>query len=457
MQRTEQIQQAIGTDVTLGRLIGTGGFAEVYEGNDGRLGRQVAIKVLREDISAPRARERFIREARAAAHIRHPNVLAVFDVGERDGIVWFTMPLVVGESLRTRLDRERRLDPDECTRILSAAAAGLHAAHRGGLVHRDVKPDNILLDGPDRHVLLADFGIAAATIPEGDRLTTEGAVIGTPLYMSPEQAAGESVIDERADVYSLGVVGYEMLAGEPPFSAPNAGALLAKHLTAPVPPLRDRAVGCPSLLAATIERSLEKDPADRWPTADALRQSLEGRVSSSVMSPEPASAATARPPVTPLVALAGAIVLASIAFDAWRGAMLVSPLAVIVALLVGGISAGGSVALSAQQPAGAQVAVLARRLRRARALRAAARALLVGMPKAERSRLGSAELVLDQLLFAAEQASESGNADVVDRAAGALVEIHAAIEGTVSGASSDAAARVRDAVTRHGFASALGA
>src|ERR1019366_9120567 len=176
---------------------------------------------------------------------RHPNVLAIFDVGDKDDIVWFTMPLVVGESLRDRLDREKRLDPEEATRILRAAAAALHAAHRAGLVHRDVKPDNILLDGPERDVLLADFGVAAALAPEGERITTEGTIVGTPRYMSPEQAAGEAGIDGRSDVYSLGVVAYEALSGSPPFTAANADALLAKHLPATAPPLRERAPPCP--------------------------------------------------------------------------------------------------------------------------------------------------------------------------------------------------------------------
>src|SRR5689334_17313048 len=170
MQRIEEIQRAVGESVTVSRLIGSGGFAEVYEARDTRLDRAIAVKVLRADVAAPRARDRFLREARAAAQVRHPNVLAVFDVGQQGNIVWFTMPLVSGESLRARLDREKRLDPEETTRILADAASGLHAAHRVRLVHRDVKPDNILLDGAERHVLLADFGVAAAAALEsGDR------------------------------------------------------------------------------------------------------------------------------------------------------------------------------------------------------------------------------------------------------------------------------------------------
>ena len=449
MTRIEQVQRAIGAQVTVARQIGAGGFAEVFEGTDERLGRRVAIKVMREDIAAPRARDRFLREARAAAQIRHPNVLAVFDVGELDGIVWFTMPLVVGESLGARMDRERRIEPDEAVRILGAAAAGLHAAHRGGLVHRDVKPDNILLDGPEGHVLLADFGVAAALVEDGDRITTEGAVVGTPRYMSPEQAAGESVIDVRSDVYSLGVVGYEMLAGEPPFTAPTAAALLARHLTAPVPSLRERAAGCPSVVVSAVERALEKDPADRWPTAEAFRQALEGRASSSIAVPSAVESAQPRS-IMPRLAVAGAVVVAAAAYDTMRGALFLAPLAVIVAVVIVAITLGTRQAQRAQRPAGGGSAAVARRLRRARALRAASRAQLVSMPKSDRARLGNPELVLDQLLFAAEQASGvSESSDTLDRMLAALAEIQMAVEGTASGDPAETSARVRELVARH--------
>lgn len=452
MNRIEQVQRAVGSHVTVSRVIGTGGFAEVYEGNDERLGRRVAIKVLREDVAAPRARDRFLREARAAAQVRHPNVLAVFDVGEDAAISWFTMPLVVGESLSARLQRERRIDPDEVVRILSAAAAGLHAAHRAGLVHRDVKPDNIMLDGPERHVLIADFGVAAALVPDGDRITIEGAVIGTPRYMSPEQAAGEPVIDVRSDVYSLGVVGYEMLAGEPPFTAPNAGALLAKHLTAPVPPLRARAPHCPSLLITTIERSLEKDPADRWPTADALRQALEGRASSRVSAAAVAQSGDMSrfaPSGIGLVAFAFLAAAGVLAIDVSRGRILASPFALIVVLLTTGLVLGARHVARAQRPRSEQHEGLARRLRRARALRTATRAVLASMPKAERARMGSVELVADQLLFAAEQATTTGDSVAVEHVAAELSELHAAIEGTTSGDPAEAMVRVREIVARN--------
>ena len=451
MDWTSRIQRALGADVTVGARIGVGGFAEVYEGTDERLGRRIAIKVLREDIGAPRARERFMREARAAAQLRHQNVLPVFDVGERDQISWFTMPLVVGESLRTRLDRVQRMEADDVVRIVGAAAAGLHAAHRAGLVHRDVKPDNIMLDGAESHVYIADFGIAAAAVPDGDRLTTEGAVIGTPRYMSPEQAAGEPKIDIRTDVYSLGVVAYEMLCGEPPFMAANAGALLAKHLTAPVPPIRDRASRCPSAVAAAVERALEKDPLDRWPTAEAFRQALEGRVSSQMVraagdaSAPTVGGATSRRVIAIAVS---AVVIAGIA-DMTRGSLLASPLAVLGATVALAITAGTRYALRAQRSAAMPGAMAARGLRRARALRTAVRALLVSMPKVERARLGEAELILDRLLFEAEHASDSGQVEGVERATAAIKDIHALVEGTASGEGGDVAARLAE-ITSHG-------
>jgi hypothetical protein len=449
VDRIAQIQSALGDAVTVKRLVGTGGFAEVYESMDTRLDRSIAVKVLRADVAAPRARDRFLREARAAAQVRHQNVLAVFDVGERGEIVWLTMPFVTGESLRARLDREKRIEPDEATRILSAAASGLHAAHRARLVHRDVKPDNILLDGAEQHVLIADFGVAAAAAEEGDRITTEGAVIGTPRYMSPEQAAGESVVDARADVYSLGVVGYEMVCGEPPFTAANAGALLAKHLTAPVPPLRSRVADCPSVLANAIERALEKDPADRWPTADAMRLALEGRGSTRISTAITAESSAVRPAVSRVALVGAAVTFASaVVWDIVQGVLLFSPLVAVGTALAIGITLGAARVARSQRPAGDRAAATVRRVRRARALRTASRALLASMPKSERARFTGIDLALDQLLFEVEQLAEStGGSGDLDRAVLALTEIHAAVEAAAVDAG--AVSRVADLITRH--------
>jgi serine/threonine-protein kinase len=431
VSRLSEIQSTVGDHVELRELVGAGGFAEVYAGTDRRLGRDVAVKVLREDVTAPRARERFLQEARAAAQARHLNALAVFDVGGKGDLVWFTMPLVRGESLRARLDREKRLAPDEASRILRAAAGALHAAHRTGLVHRDVKPDNILLDGPERDVLLADFGVAAAVSGADERLTTEGATVGTPTYMSPEQAAGEPVIDGRSDVYSLGIVGYEMLAGSPPFSAATAGGLLAKHLTAPVPPLRERVPVCPSAIASVVERCLAKDPEDRWPTADALRQALEGRVSSGVLEigavASPRSRAAARRRIIAGGVVAIGVVIA-IAVDVIRRTLLLTPLSAVAALVAGLVLWGSRAVTVAQEPQPGAGALVARRLRRARALRTAARAVLAGMPKADRGRFGDVELVLDQLLFTVEAAAaDPARAGEMERAISGLTELQEAI------------------------------
>jgi tRNA A-37 threonylcarbamoyl transferase component Bud32 len=448
--RLEQVQQALGGQIRVSRLIGTGGFAEVYAATDERLGRALAVKVLREELASTRARERFVREARAAAQVRHPNVLSVFDVGDKDGIVWFTMPLVAGESLRERLDREKRLDPEEATRILRAAAAALHAAHRAGLVHRDVKPDNILLDGPERDVLLADFGVAAALAPEGERITTEGTIVGTPRYMSPEQAAGEPGIDGRSDVYSLGVVAYEALSGAPPFTAANASAMLAKHLTAIVPPLRARAPSCPSFLADAVERCLAKDPSDRWPTAEAFRQALEGRLSRSpslVAETVPESVMGARAWVTGAVVL---FAIVGVVVDALRREMLMTPIVVLAIVVAGLVAYGGRVARLAQRPVVVGAAAAAKQLRRARAYRTAARALLAVMPKAERARLGEVDRTLDELVFKAESAAlRSGPGDEVDRAIAALSELHGAIERAWEDDPAAGTARVRELLARH--------
>ena len=317
-------------------------------------------------------------------------------------------------------------------------------------MHRDVKPDNILLDGPERDVLLADFGVAAALAPEGERITTEGTIVGTPRYMSPEQAAGETVIDGRSDVYSLGVVAYEALSGSPPFTAANASALLAKHLTASVPPLRERAPSCPSLLAEAVERCLAKDPSDRWPTAEAFRQALEGRVSRSpslVAETSRAGEAGARVWVTVGVLLFAA---AGVIVDVVRREMLMTPIAILAIVVAGLVTYGGRVARMAQRPVAVGAAAAAKQLRRARAYRTAARALLAVMPKAERARLGAVDRTLDELVFKAESAAlRSAQSGDVERALTGLAELHGAIERAWEDDPAAGTARVRELLARY--------
>ncbi len=277
----QRLSQALGSSFTLEGEIGRGGMGVVYHARDERLKRKVAVKVLPPELAfREEIRIRFLREAETAARLSHPHIVPIHSVGEGpDGLVYFVMAYVDGESLAARLKRRGRLPPEEARRILMETADALGAGHALGIVHRDVKPDNILLEGSRGRSVLTDFGIAKAlTSSTGPgTLTATGVAIGTPHYMSPEQAAGDREIDGRSDIYSLGVVGYQMLTGELPFSAPTVPGLLLKQITEQAPYLKDKAPTCPDDLASCVMRSLEKEPEARWPTADALRRALESR------------------------------------------------------------------------------------------------------------------------------------------------------------------------------------
>ncbi len=276
-----RLSQALGSSYTLEGEIGRGGMGVVFNARDERLKRQVAVKVLPPDLAfREEIRLRFLREAETAARLSHPHIVPIHSVGEGpDGLVYFVMAYVDGESLGAKLKRRGRLPPDESRRIMQETADALGAAHAFGIIHRDVKPDNILLEGSRGRVVVTDFGIAKAlsSTTGGATLTATGVAIGTPHYMSPEQAAGDREIDGRSDIYSLGVVTYQMLAGELPFQAPTVPGILMKHITERAPLITDRRPEVPEDLAACVMRSLEKDPEDRWPTADALRRALEAR------------------------------------------------------------------------------------------------------------------------------------------------------------------------------------
>ena len=277
----QRLSQALGSSFTLDREIGRGGMGVVYHARDERLKRAVAVKVLPPELAfREEIRMRFLREAETAARLSHPHIVPIHSVGEGpEGLVYFVMAYVDGESLAARLKRRERLPPEEARRILMETADALGAGHALGIIHRDVKPDNILLEGSRGRTVLTDFGIAKAlTSTTGPgTLTATGVAIGTPHYMSPEQAAGDREIDGRSDIYSLGVVGYQMLAGELPFSAPTVPGILLKQITEQAPNLQDRTPTCPDDLASCVMRSLEKEPEARWPTADALRRALESR------------------------------------------------------------------------------------------------------------------------------------------------------------------------------------
>jgi len=270
----DRVVAAVGDQYLIEAEIGRGGMAAVYRALDLRLHRHVAIKALPPELAFNAdVRTRFLREAQTAAQLSHPNIVPIYTVDERGGVVYFVMALVEGESLAARLARQPRLSIDAVRRILAEVADALDYAHACGVVHRDIKPDNILLDRTTGRSLVTDFGIARAAAGDA-RLTLTGVAVGTPAYMSPEQAMGERELDGRSDQYSLGVVGYQMLVGETPFKAANTPAMLVKHLSETPKPIRDRRPDVPAPLAAVIDRALSKKPEARWPSAGALRDAL---------------------------------------------------------------------------------------------------------------------------------------------------------------------------------------
>jgi serine/threonine-protein kinase len=254
--------------------IGRGGMAVVYRARDLRLERLVAIKVLPPELALdPALGTRFTREAQTSAQLAHAHIVPIYDVGERDGIAYFVMALVRGGNVAQLLDHQPRRPVDEVRRLLCETADALAYAHLRGIIHRDVKPDNILIDADSGRAMVTDFGIARA-IEGSTRLTMTGAALGTPTYMSPEQAVGERDLDGRSDLYSLGVLGYQMLAGRPPFAAGNSMALLLKHVSERPRPIAELRPEAPKALCEAIERALKKAPEDRWPTAGAFREAL---------------------------------------------------------------------------------------------------------------------------------------------------------------------------------------
>ncbi|HEU5041572.1 MAG TPA: serine/threonine-protein kinase [Gemmatimonadales bacterium] len=266
------------------RELGRGGMATVYLARDLRHDRPVALKVLRPELAASLGPERFLLEIRIAARLQHPHILPVHDSGEAAGRLWYTMPYVEGESLRQRMAREGQLPLDQALRIATQVLSALGYAHAHGVIHRDIKPENILLEGDQ--AVVADFGVARAVTAAGqDRLTETGLALGTPAYMSPEQAAGTRELDGRSDLYALGCVLYEMLAGQPPFLGATAQQLLARHAIDPVPPLRTVRATVPEGVERSVTRALAKVPADRFRTAADFAEALAAPVGTAVMAP----------------------------------------------------------------------------------------------------------------------------------------------------------------------------
>ena len=287
-----QVQAALAGGYAIERELGRGGMATVYLAQDLKHSRPVAIKVLSPELAATLGRERFLREIQTAARLTHPHILPLHDSGEADGFLYYVMPYVEGESLRDRLNREGQLPIADAVAITCKVANALSYAHSRDVVHRDVKPENILLSNGE--AVVADFGIAGAIdAAGGGKLTRTGLVLGTPAYMSPEQGAGERALDGRSDVYSLGCVLYEMLAGEPPFTGPTGQAIIAKRFTDPVPAARRMRETVPLPMDQAIAKALARAPADRFATthqfAEALRASAEARAD-AVTAPTAATA-----------------------------------------------------------------------------------------------------------------------------------------------------------------------
>jgi tRNA A-37 threonylcarbamoyl transferase component Bud32 len=275
----ERLAAALAGRYVIERELAHGGMATVYLARDVRLNRRVAIKVLREELAAAVGAERFLDEIRITASLQHAHILPLFDFGGVDGVLWYVMPFVDGETLRSRLSREGRLAVQVALQIAREMADALEYAHRHGVVHRDVKPENVLLR--NGHALVADFGIALALERAGgERLTRTGIALGTPQYMAPEQAAGERAIDARADVYALGAVLHEMLAGEPPFAAGSRQGVVQRAMHEPPAALAPRRADVSPLLDAAVQRALAKRPEDRFESAAAFAGALEAAVGS---------------------------------------------------------------------------------------------------------------------------------------------------------------------------------
>ena len=308
-----QLQTALADRYRLERELGQGGMATVYLAADLKHDRKVAIKVLRPELAAVIGAERFLAEIKTTANLQHPHILPLHDSGEASGFLFYVMPYVEGESLRDRLQREKQLPIADAVRLATEVAAALDYAHRRGIIHRDIKPENILLH--DGAALVADFGIAlAASKAGGSRMTETGMSLGTPQYMSPEQAMGERELDARSDVYALGAMTYEMLTGEPPFSGPTAQAIVAKVMTAVPEAVTNLRRTVPPNVAGAVQQAIEKLPADRFASAADFAEALQSATFAS------AAGQRAQPQTTPAKSinrLMAAVTVASLGLVAW--------------------------------------------------------------------------------------------------------------------------------------------
>jgi serine/threonine protein kinase len=326
MATLEQVRQAFSGSYAVEREVGQGGMATVYLARDLKHSRQVALKVLRPELASAMGGDRFPREIQIIAQLAHPHILPLHDSGEMGGFLFYVMPFIEGESLRQKLAREGRLPVREAIGILREVADALAYAHGRGIIHRDIKPDNVMLSG--RHAVVTDFGVAkAVSAASGDTLTTVGLALGTPAYMSPEQAMGESDLDHRSDIYALGVMAYEMVTGETPFVRTTAQAILSAHVLDAAPDLASKRGVVPPALSRFVQRCLAKQKTDRWQSAEELLPILE-----SALTPSGGLTPTNTRPVQVVlpkavepvksrrwfVVSAAAAVLAIGAFGAWK-------------------------------------------------------------------------------------------------------------------------------------------
>jgi eukaryotic-like serine/threonine-protein kinase len=321
MELRDRLQHALGSAYQIERELGQGGMATVYLADDLKHQRKVAVKVLRPELAAALGADRFTREIRIAARLQHPHILPLLDSGQAEGFLYYVMPYVDGQSLRDRIAREGELPVHEAVRLLVEVVDALTFAHSQGVVHRDIKPDNILLSG--RHALVMDFGVAKAVSEATGRqtLTTAGVAIGTPAYMAPEQATADPNIDHRVDIYAIGVMAYELLTGRTPFAGLTPQQMLAAHVTeSPAPMTRYRPSLSPAL-SSVVMRCLAKHPADRWQTAQELLSQLEplvtpsGGVTPTETRPVPA---VTRPPARRATRIAIGVAQAGPAHAHWR-------------------------------------------------------------------------------------------------------------------------------------------
>jgi len=314
----DRLKTALADRYAIEREIGAGGMATVYLAEDLKLHRKVAVKVLRPDLAAVIGPERFLQEIDIAAQLTHPHILGLHDCGEADGFLYYVMPYVEGESLRDKLAREGELPIAEAVRILRDVVDALATAHSQNVVHRDIKPDNVMISG--RHALVMDFGVAKAVSEATGRqkLTTAGVALGTPAYMAPEQAAADSHIDHRADIYAVGAMAYELLTGRPPFTGATQQEILAAHVTQAAEPVTKYRNAVPPGLAQLVMKCLEKKAADRWQTAEELLPQLE-----ALSTPSGGMAPTERRPRKRILAIAVALT-ATVAVAAFAAARFVT-------------------------------------------------------------------------------------------------------------------------------------